>query len=104
MIEKKLLLLVVISFYSCTSHDIAPTDTKIFKYDLTSGTCKNCKGEIGFNSVKFVEIRKTKNAECLRLSKVELLLLMGDNVQIPNRFAYSHLTNYDFKGSVLDSC
>ncbi len=98
-------VLILVCLSSCTRHDLAPPPcTSTFKYESTSGVCKNCKGEIGFNTFRLAEVRKTKNAECLYLSKIELLKLLGDSVQFPQRFGYNKLVNYNFKGSVLDSC
>ncbi len=102
----KSVISILIFCCACTYHDLTPPTScsTEFKYDETSGQCKNCRGEIGYNTVSFDAIRKSKNAECFYLSKLELLLLMGDSVQIPERLGYNKLTNYNFKGSVLDSC
>src|SRR5882672_8025807 len=101
---KNLPLLLLFFLCSCVYDNIAPPCTSQFAYDEAAGVCKNCKGEIGFNALDLVAIRKSKNAECLYLSKMELLLLMGDSVQIPQRLGYNKLINYNFKGSVIDSC
>jgi hypothetical protein len=97
---KPSLVLLLVSICSCSYHNLAPPCSSQFTYNATAGICKNCKGEIGFNAVNLATIRKSKNAECLYLSKVELLLLLGDSI----RGEYNKLINYNFKGSVLDSC
>ncbi|HTH57174.1 MAG TPA: hypothetical protein VL728_14085 [Cyclobacteriaceae bacterium] len=96
--------LISIFCSACAYHDLTPSCSLEFKYDITSGQCKNCRGTIGYNTINLEEIRKSKNAECLFLSKLEVLLLLGDSVQIPQRYGYNKLTNYNFRGSVFDSC
>ncbi|MEJ0030064.1 MAG: hypothetical protein WDO15_06700 [Bacteroidota bacterium] len=35
---------------------------------------------------------------------MELLLVAGDTVKIPSRYAYYKIKGYNFRGAVLDSC
>lgn len=103
---KNLCILFLITFSFCKEKNpesICPNPNK-FSYDGQSGTCKNCEGAIGYNQINLEQIRKSKDAECISISKIELLLLLGDSVEIPTRFGYEKLTNYNFKGSILDSC
>lgn len=103
---RNLCFLILIFLCFCKGKDQTPIcpDQKEFRYDEKSGVCKNCEGNIGYNNVNLEQIRKSKDAECLYLSKLELLLLMGDSVEIPGRSSYQKLTKYNLKGSALDSC
>jgi hypothetical protein len=102
---KNTFFLAVILLCSCTTLPPEPDcDLTHYSYNPSSGVCENCLGRKGYNIVNLEQIRKTKEAECLKLSKMELLLLLGDSVEIPNRWGGSVLLNYNFRGSKLDSC
>jgi len=84
-------------------HDTSTEICTQFKYDERTGSCKDCSGKPGFNSVDFDVIRKTKNAECLTLHKTEMILLLHDTAN-RSHLGYETLEGYNFKGSIFDSC
>ena len=97
-------VLWLLAILAACSPDPAPDSPREFSYDEDSGQCRNSLGEVGFNQVDLVKIRVSKDCECMKFSKIQVLDVMGDTIQIPRRFAYLKIENYNFKGSVLDSC
>jgi len=96
------LLVLLISVTSC-GPDPTPKLIREFSYDENSGLCKNKDGVTGFNNAELGIIRETKDCECMKFTRMEMLLVVGDSSQVP-RFAYSRIEGYNFRGSVLDSC
>lgn len=74
-----------------------------FTYDPKSGVCKNMDGEIGLNIVDMEKIRKTKCAECLDLSGLNLVYLLDTaSIENFNDLGYNKLIDYNFKGTKFD--
>jgi hypothetical protein len=96
-------LALVVLLPGCIPEEVPDYEGR-YTYNVHNGRCENISGEVGFNEFDVDFIRKTKDCECVKLSKIEILDLAGDTIAIPQRLAYYKLTGYNFKGSVLDSC
>lgn len=96
------ILICVISLISC-GPDPSPS-VREFSYNENSGLCENSSGIVGFNSIDLEVIRDTKDCECMKFSKMEMLLVAGDTIEIPTRLSYFQIKGYNFRGAVLDSC
>ncbi len=73
---------------------------KTFYYNPEKGICENCKGKKGFNDLNLENTRKTKNAECVDLSTIDLVMLHQDYGSSDFiEFGYNILEGYNFKGS-----
>lgn len=97
-------VLILLTLLSGCDPDPGPFSVHEFMYDEESGVCKNSSGKAGFNEIDLDLIRATKDCECMKFTRIEVLDLKGDTIQIPRRLAYEELRGYNFKGAVLDSC
>jgi hypothetical protein len=95
--------LVFVTFLVSCGRDPSPL-VREFSYDENSGLCKNSSGAVGFNNIDLETIRNTKDCECMKFSKMEMLLVAGDTIKIPTRAGYYQIKGYNFRGAVLDSC
>ena len=75
-------------------------DDGLFRYDSAKGQCRNGQGEIGFNPYTLVELRASRNAECVDLSGLDLILLKNDAITFDN----DTLLAWNFKGARFDEC
>ena len=75
-------------------------DPGLFRYDSAAGQCRNRQGEISFNSYTLRELRVTRNAECVDLSGLDLILLKNDAITTGN----DTLLEWNFKGARFDEC
>lgn len=99
-----LTLFIITAVVAACTPDPVPDSPREFSYDEIDGLCKNRAGLVGFNEIDLPKIRLSRDCECMKFSKIEVLELAGDTIQIPVRFGYYELTEYNFKGAVLDSC
>jgi hypothetical protein len=90
--------ILIICLSACTTEDLCDR----YRYDISTGKCKNCNGETGLNQFDRDYIRSTKDAECFDLSRQELILLHKKKIK-SGSLAYDSLVGYNFKGAKLDS-
>jgi hypothetical protein len=81
----------------CTNESLSQ-----YRYDARTGRCTNCVGQVGYNPVDTVQVRLTKNCECMDLSKHELAYLK-EGITRENLFRYPVLEGYNFGGARMDS-
>ena len=75
--------------------DSEDTDPAVFRYDAKAGICKNGSGTVGLNPYQLAVIQDSKNAECVDLSGVDLILLEKSKVAFSN----DSLIGWNFKGA-----
>ncbi len=81
----------------CTNESLSQ-----YRYDPGTGRCINCVGQTGYNPVDTVQVRLTRNCECMDLSKYQLAYLK-EGITRDNLFHYPVLEGYNFRGARMDS-
>lgn len=75
-------------------------DDGLFRYDAVKGDCRDRRNQIGFNPYTLGELRASRDAECVNLSGLDLILLKNDAIT----FANDTLLAWNFKGARFDEC
>jgi uncharacterized protein YjbI with pentapeptide repeats len=75
-------------------------DAGLFRYDSAKGQCRNGQGQIGFNPYTLGDLRASRNAECVNLSGLDLILLKKDAITFEN----DTLLAWNFKGARFNEC
>jgi uncharacterized protein YjbI with pentapeptide repeats len=91
---------VVIFAISCSDEKLCNSD--LYRYQVSTGKCVNCRGEEGLNGYDESYIESTKDAECFNLRGRELILLHRE-ISMPWSLAYDTLEGYNFRGADLDT-
>jgi hypothetical protein len=86
---------------SCKDEPMCASDSEHYQYNMTTGRCQNCAGEEGYNVFDLDFIQKTKDAECVDLSKKFLVTLIEG--KMATDLAYDTLYEYNFRGARFDS-
>lgn len=75
-------------------------DDGLFRYDSAKGQCRNGQGQIGYNPYTLADLRASREAECVDLSGLDLILLKNDAIT----FANDTLLAWNFKGARFHEC
>lgn len=93
------LITVGLIFTDCES----ACDPAIFNYDEATGECRNCENKTGFNVLDIDAVRKTKIAECVDLSGIDVIYLLDTStIKDFNKNGYNSLQGYNFRGAVFN--
>ena len=96
------ILLIIISAACQKGKECTNASLSQYRYDPGTGKCTNCVGQAGYNPIDTVQVRLTKNCECMDLSKHELAYLK-EGITRGNLFHYPVLEGYNFRGARMDS-
>jgi hypothetical protein len=82
--------------FGCMAAEPEP-DPLRFRYDSSTGTCRNGVGSTGFNKYTVAQVRASHDAECLDLSGINLMSLQQDTALASG----DSMVGWNFKGSLF---
>ena len=85
---------------SACGTEVEDGDAGLFRYNALTGECRDRQNQIGFNPYTLGKLRVTRNAECVNLSGLDLILLKNDAITFDN----DTLMEWNFKGARFDEC